>query len=132
MWIDKGLKLFGATIRVESAVALSSAVSELYSSCTREQRILAQELKALAAVSLTTKVQVNINTDATSGKCMAARHGPSEKGKQIDLEHCSHQGWDNDLEDDQEWGLQCPANGSEVHFGQWIRIGGARQQITKK
>ena len=83
-------KYLGATIhfgsRTQAIVALSSAESELYSIGTGAQEAL-HIRNFLMETILTSKLQIRIHTDSTSGKSIATRIGSSKKAKHIDLKY---------------------------------------------
>ena len=84
------IKYLGATIhfgsRTQAIVALSSAESELYSIGTGAQEAL-HIRNFLMETILTSKLQIRIHTDSTSGKSIATRIGSSKKAKHIDLKY---------------------------------------------
>ena len=84
------IKYLGATIhfgsRTQAIVALSSAESELYSIGTGAQESL-HIRNFLMETILTSKLQIRIHTDSTSGKSIATRIGSSKKAKHIDLKY---------------------------------------------
>ena len=67
-------------------IALSSAESELYSIGTGAPESLHIRNFPMETI-LTSKLQIRIHTDSTSGKSIATRIGPSKKAKHIDLKH---------------------------------------------
>ena len=84
------IKYLGATIhfgsRTQAIVALSSAESELHSIGTGAQEAL-RIRNFLMETILTSKLQIRIHTDSTSGKSIATRIGSSKKAKHIDLKY---------------------------------------------
>ena len=70
--------------RTQAVVALSSAESELYGIGTGAQEGLHI---ANFKEATTTKVNIRIHTDSTSGKSIATRIGSSKKAKHIDLKY---------------------------------------------
>ena len=74
--------------RTQAVVALSSAESELYAIGTGAQEGLhiANFIKE-ATTTKTTKVNIRIHTDSTSGKSIATRIVSSKKAKHIDLKY---------------------------------------------
>ena len=84
------IKYLGATIhfgsRTQAIVALASAESELYAIGTGAQESL-HIRNFLMETILTSKLQIKIHTDSTSGKSIATRIGSSKKAKHIDLKY---------------------------------------------
>ena len=84
------IKYLGSTIhfgsRTQAIVALSSAESELYSIGTGAPEAL-HIRNFLMETILTSKLQIRIHTDSTSGKSIATRIGSSKKAKHIDLKY---------------------------------------------
>ena len=84
------IKYLGATIhfgsRTQAIVALSSAESDLYSIGTGAQESL-HIRNFLVETILTSKLQIRIHTDSTSGKSIATRIGSSKNAKHIDLKY---------------------------------------------
>ena len=68
-----------------SVVALSSAESELYAIGAGAQEGL--HIANFIKEATTTKVNIRIHTDSTSGKSIATRIGSSKKAKHIDLKY---------------------------------------------
>ena len=68
-----------------SGRALSSAESELYAIGTGAQEGL--HIANFIKEATTTKVNIRIHTDSTSGKSIATRIGSSKKAKHIDLKY---------------------------------------------
>ena len=71
--------------RTQAVVALSSAESELYAIGTGAQEAL--HIANFIKEATTTKVNIRIHTDSTSGKSIATRIGSSKKAKHIDLKY---------------------------------------------
>ena len=74
--------------RTQAVVALSSvssAESELYAIGTGAQEGL--HIANFIREATTTKVNIRIHTDSTSGKSIATRIGSSKKAKHIDLKY---------------------------------------------
>ena len=71
--------------RTQAVVALSSAESELYAIGTGAQEGL--HIANFIKEATTTKVNIRIHTDSTSGKSIATRIGSSKKAKHIDLKY---------------------------------------------
>ena len=73
--------------RTQAVVALPSAESELYAIGTgaHEGLHIANFIKE--AATTTTKVNIRIHTDSTSGKSIATKIGSSKKAKHIDLKY---------------------------------------------
>ena len=70
---------------IQAVVALSSAESELYAIGTGAQEGL--HIANFIKEATTTKVNIRIHTDSTSGKSVATRIGSSKKAKHIDLKY---------------------------------------------
>ena len=71
--------------RTQAVVELSSAESELYAIGTGAQEGL--HIANFIKEATTTKVNIRIHTDSTSGKSIATRIGSSKKAKHIDLKY---------------------------------------------
>ena len=71
--------------RTQAVVALSSAESELYALGTGAQEGL--HIANFIKEATTTKVNIRIHTDSTSGKSTATRIGSPKKAKRIDLKY---------------------------------------------
>ena len=82
-----GCPMMGSVVqfgsRTQAVVALSSAESELYAIGTEAQEGL--HIANFIKEATTTKVNIRIHTDSTSGKSIATRIGSSKKAKHIDL-----------------------------------------------
>ena len=82
--------MLGTTInygsRTQATIALSSAEAELYAINTGATE--APYIRSLVMELLnTSKININIHTDSSSGKGMAARIGSSRKAKHIEVKH---------------------------------------------
>ena len=81
----QGNRQADSSSQYKTVVALSSAESELYAIRTGAQEGL--HIANFIKEATTTKVNIRIHTDSTSGKSIATRIGSSKKAKHIDLKY---------------------------------------------
>ena len=81
----QGNRQADSSSQYKAVVALSSAESELYAIRTGAQEGL--HIANFIKEATTTKVNIRIHTDSTSGKSIATRIGSSKKAKHIDLKY---------------------------------------------